>query len=71
MEQQTPQPGETWQHYKGGRYAIVAVSQQIEEEGGEQVVTYCGLGTGLTWTQSLARFTGPIEDGRPRFARIA
>lgn len=61
-----PNPGEFWQHFKGGIYRIVALA--TVEATKDRVVVYTG-GSG-TWTRPLSEFLGNVSrDGYegPRF----
>lgn len=64
-----PQPGETWQHFKGGLYRIITVA--VDEKAGSPLVVYTSP-TGV-WTRSLLEFIGPVDkDGYkgPRFVKV-
>lgn len=50
------QPGDIYQHKKGGWYTIEAVAERVEEEGGGTVVMYRSQADGKLWSQSLTRF---------------
>lgn len=67
-----PQPGEEYEHYKGGRYVVVA--RALREDTLEPVVVYRSLLKGFTWTRTLANFTETVTvypgPAVPRFVRI-
>ena len=52
-----PNPGEFWQHFKGGIYRIVALA--TVEATKDRVVVYTG-GSG-TWTRPLSEFLGNVS----------
>ena len=61
-----PNPGEFWQHFKGGIYRIVAIASV--ESTKDRVVVYTG--SSGTWTRPLFEFLGNVSrDGYegPRF----
>jgi len=64
-----PQPGETWQHFKGGLYQIITMV--VDETTRSPMVVYTSP-TGV-WTRSLMEFLGPVsKDGYegPRFVKV-
>jgi hypothetical protein len=63
----TPQPGERYEHYKGGEYEVVCLS--LCEATGQPLVTYRSLLKGYTWTRTLANWLEEV-DGQPRFRRV-
>lgn len=66
-----PQPDQEFDHYKGGRYRIVA--RALREDTLEPVVIYRSYEHGFTWERTLANFTEMVEvDGKsvPRFAQV-
>jgi hypothetical protein len=59
-----------YRHYKGGHAYVLCCS--LAEATHEPLVTYCEVGSAVTWTRPQAEFLGPVEvDGRavPRFRR--
>lgn len=69
-----PAPGQRYEHYKGGKYEVVAVS--LDESTLEPLVTYRSLKQGTTWTRTRKNFTEGVKQdksgcvvGRPRFMR--
>lgn len=61
-----PQPGEFWQHFKGGIYRILALA--ADESTKDRVVVYTG--DSGTWTRPLSEFLGNVYRGGydgPRF----
>lgn len=63
--------GQSWRHFKGGRYTIVAMA--IDEATLSPVVVYAGH-DGVVWTRRLAFFLqNVVVDGDkevPRFIKI-
>lgn len=57
-----PQPGETYRHFKGGLYEIVARS--LREDTLEPLVTYRSLEDGECWTRTLENFNGSVTKPR-------
>lgn len=47
-----PEPGEIYQHYKGGRYEVLSVSPHTET--GEELVIYRSLEDGKIWPRPLS-----------------
>lgn len=68
------QPGDIWQHFKGGKYRIIAVAKHSETL--EDLVIYEALYENVTskyWARPLADFLGTKNiDGKeiPRFKLI-
>lgn len=54
-----PQPGETWQHYRGGRYEILAVG--LNEASHTPMVAYRCPESGLAWFLTLDNFTEQVS----------
>jgi hypothetical protein len=67
-----PQPGEVYEHYRGGIYSVVCRS--IKEDTLESLVTYHSNLKGTNWTRTVENFEESVEmpDGRkrPRFLRV-
>lgn len=55
-----PQAGETWKHFKGNKYRIVAIAEHSET--GEEMVVYQALyGDGKIWTRPLGMFMEKVD----------
>jgi hypothetical protein len=54
-----PKPGETWRHYKGRDYEVVAVG--LDEATRTPMIAYRCPESGLTWFRTLANFTEVVE----------
>lgn len=54
-----PQPGETWQHFKGNIYTIIGIAKDAETE--EQHVVYKSL-DGIIWMRPLDNFMQVLGD---------
>lgn len=72
-----PQPGDTYRHYKGGLYTIVARS--LMEETLTPLVTYRSEANGTCWTRTIANFTewvvtpakaDGMQGAGPRFRKV-
>ena len=66
-----PQPGQVYQHYKGGIYSIIA--RALREDTLEPVVVYHSNAKGVSWERTVANFTEPVEFGGrtvPRFTQL-
>lgn len=67
-----PQPGEIYQHYKGGLYSVVA--RAIKEDTLEPLVIYQSNAKRSVWARTLDNFTSSVEvgDDSPvqRFERV-
>jgi hypothetical protein len=65
-------PGETWQHYKGGRYTIITLANHTETK--EPLVVYQSLSFGSTYARPLSIWCETVENKRggiePRFKKI-
>jgi len=53
------EPGRTWTHYKGGRYAIVV--RATMEATGEDEVVYKSVKTGKVWIRPVTEFMSDVE----------
>lgn len=60
-----PRPGETWRHWKGNTYQILATGR--DEKTGAHVVIYQSE-KGDVWVRELTSFLERIPSGEPRFA---
>lgn len=61
-------PGRLYQHYKGGKYKVLAVGTHTET--GETMVTYLGVGEGgRVWIRPLDMWNEEV-DGEPRFREL-
>jgi hypothetical protein len=63
-----PQPGQIFQHYKGGKYNIVATG--FLEDSQTPCVVYQSLSENITWVRTAKNFLEEVEhDGKkqPRF----
>ena len=60
MIREPPKKGQTWLHYRGGRYEILLTA--TETDSGEPFVVYRSLESGKIWTRSLYRFMSRIID---------
>jgi len=62
-----PQPGEKWQHYKGGQYEIVCMCNHTETN--EILVIYRSLSFGGFHARPYSEWHDilKIEDGRRRY----
>lgn len=67
LNSNVPQPGEIYEHYKGGFYTIVATA--IRENSLEPVVIYHSNLLGVNWERTLDNFTEMVASGIPRFMR--
>ena len=67
-----PQPGDVYEHYKGGIYSIV--SRAIHKDTITEYIVYHSNLLGMPWLQTLAEFENivTLDDGTrvPRFRRI-
>lgn len=66
-----PKDGDTYEHYKGGRYEIVATG--FLEDTETPCVAYRSLEKGIVWVRTAKNFLENIEhDGQtvPRFKKI-
>lgn len=66
-----PQDGQVYQHYKGGKYEIVATG--FFEDSLVPCVVYRTVEKGIVWVRSAADFSETVEVGgvsRPRFAAM-
>ncbi len=66
-----PKDGDYYQHYKGGRYEIVATG--FLEDTETPCVVYRSLEKDIVWVRTAKNFLEPVEhDGqtRPRFSKI-
>jgi hypothetical protein len=52
-----PQPGDIWQHYKGGLYQIITIARF--ELGLEVAVVYRSVADGSTWIRGLNEWIDP------------
>ena len=69
-----PQSGETYRHYKGQDYKILALALHAESQ--EPLVVYQSLMDCRAWVRSLADFTTVLGDKREgtcyyRFSKIS
>lgn len=70
-----PQVGDTWRHYKGSDYVILALPI---DDGGRRQVAYrytpeylpLGIDVSECYVQDLSRFMGSNEAHKPRFIRV-
>jgi len=62
-----PQPGEKWQHYKGGQYEIVCMCNHTDTN--EVLVIYKSLSFGGWHARPYSEWHDPqkVEDGRYRY----
>jgi hypothetical protein len=58
--------GQSWRHYKGGRYTVLAVG--LEEPTMTPQVIYAGH-DGVVWVRRLVVFLENIDAQVPRFVR--
>ena len=67
-----PQPDETYRHFRGGSYTVIAVA--TKEDTGEPLVVYRDNLDGVIWARALEEFTGTVSDADgwavPRFERV-
>ena len=68
-----PEAGETYRHYKGQDYKIIAIALHADTQ--EQLVVYQSLKDNRAWVRSLADFTSVLGDKGEgtcyyRFSRI-
>ncbi len=66
-------PGQTWRHYKGGIYKIIALGRNSETDDLYDVVIYENTAEPKIWVQSVQRFLSTEErEGKivPRFELI-
>ena len=69
MELDLPQVGETWRHFKGGKYTVTGFTYAAEGDKLELRVLYAS-GSGLVFSRPLMNFIGPTIQGGPvRFVR--
>lgn len=74
-DRDNPVPDETWRHYQGGFYVIVAVATM--QKTGEPVVVYRTFDARVPamWVRALDEFMGTVNSGRgmiaDRFSRIS
>lgn len=65
-------PGETWQHYKGGRYKIITLANHTETK--EPLVIYQSLSFGSIYARPLSIWSETVTNRRggiePRFKKI-
>lgn len=54
-----PVPGQTWRHWKGGLYTIVALAH--EEATGDVVVVYQSDALLTQWARPLSAFLGRVK----------
>lgn len=61
--------GQSWQHFRGGRYSIIATG--VNEATLTPVVVYAGH-DGVVWVRPLTSFLDKVDAGSevPRFKRI-
>lgn len=55
-----PQPGEHYEHYKGGRYEVLAVGR-LSEKRDELMVVYRSLDRGHVWIRPLGMWSEYVE----------
>jgi hypothetical protein len=55
-DRKQPEVGETWQHWRGENYRILAVAESTLNKIPFQIVVYQSLKTEEIWCQSLAEF---------------
>ena len=63
-EIRVPQPGEHYQHYKGGRYEVLAVGR-LSELRSEIMVVYRSLERGHVWIRPLGMWGEYVEHADP------
>ncbi len=71
MKKVTPPvvPGKLYKHYKGGRYLVLAITEEsTDERAGEFGVVYISLTYGKIWHRELSQFTEKVKwlDGKLR-----
>lgn len=73
MRRVGPQPGDVYEHYKGGIYSIA--SRAIHKDTHTEYIVYRSNLLGMPWLQTLAEFEKivTLDDGTrvPRFRRIS
>jgi len=62
-----PKVGAIYEHYKGGRYRVLAIGEHTET--GERLVVYSPLGTGKNWIRPLDMWNEAVG-GRHRFVEV-
>lgn len=62
-----PKPGETYLHFKGGKYEVLAVGTHTETEA--RMVVYKSVFTDKVWVRPLDKWLEPVREGveKPRF----
>jgi hypothetical protein len=59
--------GQSWRHYKGGRYMVIAVG--LEEATLIPLVIYAGH-DGVVWARRLVVFLENVDASVPRFTQV-
>lgn len=63
------QPGQVYEHYKGGKYAVLAIAFPGERESTQPpMVIYRSLETDSVYYREIDSFCGFTEEGVLRFA---
>lgn len=63
-----PEPGEKYQHYKGGRYKVLFLTKHTETN--EVLVIYESISFKTTHARPLSMWFQKVEEGEPRFKLI-
>lgn len=58
-----PQPGEVYQHYKGGIYKVLGLGRHTETE--EPVVIYESMDSGAIWVRPVSSWLEPVPLPKP------
>jgi hypothetical protein len=62
------QVGDTYRHFKGAKYKVIAIATD-SEDANRQLVIYQNTTTGSTWAREIGNFEGLHESGVKRFQK--
>ncbi len=68
MRNYRPQPGETWKHFKGGKYEIIGLGKDVSQSNREPIVVVYRGSDGSFYVRRLTNFLSTVDrDGEVRY----